>query len=134
MRHADLSKALVMAGAGVRLRARREVLKQIAPQYRIADAERKHDLLEAFVQFTGCHRKYAMWLLNHMTEEGEPPVQKARLRLYGAEVQEALVQVWEQANRICAKRLIPFLPTFVDALERHGQLHLDEACLSNCSR
>ena len=69
-----------------------------------------------------------MWLLNHTTQEGEPPVQKTRPRHYGAEVQEALVQVWKKANRICAKRLIPFLPTFVEALERHGQLHLDEAC------
>jgi len=69
-----------------------------------------------------------MWLLNHTTQEGEPPVQKTPPRHYGAEVQEALVQVWKKANRICAKRLIPFLPTFVEALERHGQLHLDEAC------
>jgi site-specific recombinase XerD len=43
-------------------------------------------------------------------------------------VQEALVQVWNKANRICAKRLIPFLPTFVEAMELHGQLHLSEEC------
>ena len=66
--------------------------------------------------------------VNQTTEEGKPPVQKARLRQYGPEVQESLVQVWEQANRICSKRLIPFLSTFVEALERHGQLHLEEAC------
>jgi len=28
------------------------------------------------------------------------------------------------ANRICAKRLVPFLPTLVESLEHHGHLHL----------
>ena len=46
------------------------------------------------------------------------------------EVQHALFLVWHAANRICAKRLIPFLPTFVEALERHEHLHLTEECCS----
>jgi hypothetical protein len=37
-------------------------------------------------------------------------------------VQAALIQVWEAANRICAKRLVPFLPEMVAALERCGHL------------
>jgi hypothetical protein len=32
------------------------------------------------------------------------------------------------AVQICAKRLIPFPPTLVEALERHGHLHLTEVC------
>jgi hypothetical protein len=42
------------------------------------------------------------------------------------EVQQALLLVWNAANRICTKRLIPFLPTLLDALEHHGHLHLTE--------
>lgn len=117
----------MMVGMRLRLQARRQVLQQLAPQYRGASSARKRELLEAFVQITGYHRKYAMWLLNH-TEEGQSPARQVRSRHYGSDVQEALVQVWERANRICAKRLIPFLSTFVEALERHGHLHLDEAC------
>jgi hypothetical protein len=41
-------------------------------------------------------------------------------------VQQALHLAWTAANHICAKRLIPFLPTLVDSLERHGHLHLSE--------
>ena len=41
-----------------------------------------------------------------------------------------LFLVWHAANRICAKRLIPFLPTLVEALERHEHLHLTEECRS----
>ena len=46
------------------------------------------------------------------------------------EVQHALFLVWHAANRICAKRLIPFLPTLVEALERHEHLHMTEECRS----
>jgi hypothetical protein len=59
----------MMAGAGLRLQARRQVLHQLAPQYRHAPSARKQELLDAFVQTTGYHRKYAMWLLNQTTEE-----------------------------------------------------------------
>lgn len=37
----------------------------------------------------------------------------------------ALLQIWRVANCIAAKRLVPCLPEFVDALERHGELQLD---------
>jgi hypothetical protein len=47
---------------------------------------------------------------------------------YGPDVQHALFLVWNAANRICAKRLIPFLPTFIDSLERHEHLQITEEC------
>jgi hypothetical protein len=78
---------------------------------------------------TGYNRKYAMWLLNHAKAEQSTP-QHTRRRHYGPEVQHALFLVWHAANRICAKRLIPFLPTLVEALERHEHLHLTEECRS----
>jgi hypothetical protein len=46
------------------------------------------------------------------------------------DVQHALFLVWNAANRICAKRLIPFLPTLLEALERHEHLHVSEECRS----
>ena len=49
-----------------------------------------------------------------------------RSREYGREIRSALTLLWEAANRICSKRLVPFLPILIDALERHGQLSLDD--------
>src|SRR5437016_3092249 len=43
-------------------------------------------------------------------------------------LQHMLFLVWHAANRICTKRLIPFLPTLLEALERHEHLHLTEEC------
>ena len=117
----------MMVGVGVRLQARRELLQQMLPQYRAASSAQKREFVNALTQITGYHRKYAMWLLNH-AQDGPPVPPDPRPRHYGPEVQEALVRIWDHANRICAKRLIPFLPTFLETLERTGHLHLSEIC------
>ena len=104
--------------------ARRALLQQIVPRYHEASPAQKRTLLDAFVAATGYHRTYARWLLNH-AEEVQQTLHRSRPRQYGPEVQHALFLVWHAANRICAKRLIPFLPTLVEALERHEHLHLD---------
>ena len=115
---------------GISLQTRRELLQQVIPQYRKATTvKKKSKLLDAFTATTGYNRKYAMWLLNH-TKEVQPAPQRPRPRHYGPDVQHALFLVWHAANRICAKRLIPFLPTLVEALERHEHLHLTEECRS----
>ena len=113
---------------GLSLQTRHALLQQVIPQYRKATTvKKKSKLLDAFTAMTGYNRKYAMWLLNHAHVE-QPTQQRTRPRYYGPEVQHALFLVWHAANRICAKRLIPFLPTLVEALERHEHLHLTEEC------
>src|SRR5689334_25388783 len=107
--------------------ARRALLQHAVPQYREASPSQKRGLVDSFVAATGYHRTYARWLLNH-ADEVRPTLQRPRTQQYGPEVQHALFLVWHAANRICAKRLIPFLPTLVDALERHEHLHLTEEC------
>ena len=115
---------------GMSLQTRRELLQHMLPQYRGASTvKKKSKLLDAFTAATGYNRKYAMGLLNHAQVEQSTP-QRPRPRRYGPEVQHALFLVWHAANRICAKRLIPFLPTLVEALERHEHLHLTEECRS----
>jgi hypothetical protein len=114
--------------SGLSLQTRRALLQQVVPQYRQAKTvKKKSKLLDAFTTATGYNRKYAMWLLNHAKVEQSIP-HRPRPRHYGHEVQHALFLVWHAANRICAKRLMPFLPTLLEALERHEHLHLTEEC------
>ena len=108
-------------------RAKRELLLQIAPRYREASPTLKTVILDEFVAATGYARKYALRLLKHPVEP-KLTIQRSRAPHYGPEVQEALRLAWTSANQICAKRLIPFLPTLVASLERHGHLHLTEQC------
>ena len=115
----------------VSLQTRRELLQSMIPQYREASSSKKKSkLLDAFTATTGYNRKYAMWLLNHANEV-QPRPQRPRPRRYGLDVQHALFLVWNAANRICAKRLISFLPTLLEVLERHEHLHISDECRSD---
>ncbi len=102
-------------------KSKRELVLQIAPRYREASPVLKTVILDEFVATTGYARKYAIRLMSHpvvpklMIERPRPPH-------YGPEVQQALHLAWLAANHICAKRLIPFLPTLVESLERYGHL------------
>jgi hypothetical protein len=106
--------------------AKRELLAQTAARYQAAGHTQKTTILDEFVAATGYTRKYAIRVLRH-----PPPVAAAisrpRAPRYGPAVQAALRVAWEAANGICGKRLVPFLPELVPALERHGHLQLTDA-------
>jgi len=108
------------------LKSRQELLASIGPRYRQASRKEKQQILDEFVAATGYHRKYAIVLLNQsvVKSPNSRSSRKGRPRVYTTEVAEALVMVWQAANRICAKRLVPFLPALVEALERHEHLVL----------
>jgi hypothetical protein len=104
-------------------RSKQELLQQIAPRYQEATEAQKVAILNEFVAATGYARKYAIRRLNHPGVL-QVEIERSRTPRYGPEVQEALHLAWLAANRICAKRLVPFLPTLVESLERHGHLQL----------
>jgi hypothetical protein len=106
-------------------RSKRELLLQIAPRYREASPALKTVILDEFVAATGYARKYAIRLLSH-PEAPKLAIERPRPPHYGPEVQQALHLAWTAANHICAKRLIPFLPTLVESLEHHGHLEVSE--------
>jgi hypothetical protein len=116
-------------GLTLSAQTRRELLLQMVPRYREASASHKGALLDEIAATTGYARRYAMWLLNH-PQEGQHPPRRRRQPQYGPEVQHALFLAWQAANQICSKRLMPFLPTLVEALERQGHLHLTDTCRS----
>lgn len=109
---------------GWKIQARRALLQQVAPAYQNASPTQKPHILAHFLALTGYGRSYAAWLLNH-AEEIAQTAALPRSR-YGPEVQQILVLVWETLNRICAKRLVPFLPDILDALEQGGYVQLSE--------
>ena len=50
-----------------------------------------------------------------------------RPRRYGHDVSGALRVVWEATDRLCSKRLHPFLPEVLTALKRHGEISMSPA-------
>jgi hypothetical protein len=114
-----------MVRCSMSLQAKRELLARVAPRYREVDHKRKRTILDEFVAATGYARKYAIRLLGSKTIP-IVSLRRPRERRYGKDVQAALVVAWAASNYICAKRLVPFLPELVSALERHDHLTLGE--------
>lgn len=80
--------------------------------------------MDELVSTLGCHRKHAIRLLKkkevHQTEGLRPG-----RRVYDQAVVEALVVLWEAADRICGKRLVRILGQLVTSMERHGHINLE---------
>ena len=85
---------------------RDELVLAVGRRYAGADRRERGQVLDEFTTLTGFHRKHA-----------------ARL-LHGGQSGEALIVLWEAADRICGKRLRPMVPMLVEAIERHGHLQL----------
>lgn len=109
-------------GGDVTRRAILEYARAVSPRYLVANKREKGVILDEFCKTTGHHRKSAVRLLRH------PPQTIGRTmgrpRKYGLPVLEALRIVWEASDRVCGKRLAPFIGELLVALERHGELRL----------
>ena len=101
--------------------AKQELLATIRDRYRASSKREKSRILDEFIAVTGHHRKHGIRLLGQSGDDGEqqPAVKKGR-RIYDEAVRQALIVVWEAADRICGKRLKAALPHLVESMERHG--------------
>ena len=103
---------------------RAELVAAITARYRSSNRHERTRILDEFVAVTGYHRKHAIRLLRAGAAQS-PSERRVRCR-YGPDVKEALIALWEAADRICSKRLKPLIPVLLPALERHGRLQLSD--------
>jgi Integrase core domain len=101
-----------------------ELLEVLRQRYQSAAKIDKTKILDEFVAVADYHRKHAIRLLTGSGTACNVVPGVAR-RTYDEAVRQALVVLWEAADRICGKRLKAILPSLVAALERHGHLTLD---------
>ena len=104
----------------------KEYLDTIRPRYIRASRRDKSRILDEAQKVTGLHRKA---LIRSLRDQPAPvsPGRVGRPRRYGLAAATALRALWEASDRVCAKRLQPFIPELVGALERHGELVLAPA-------
>ena len=97
----------------------REYTEAVRGRYLRALKNEKGRILDEFTKVTGCHRKAAIRLFRR---GNQPRTNKkpGRHRQYDATVARALRLAWEATDRLCSKRLHPFLPELVTILRRHG--------------
>jgi hypothetical protein len=99
----------------IKLTTRRELTSAISQRYRSADRRSKKLILDEFTKVTGYHRKHVIRILT--TRPAPPRERLAAPRIYREAVKESLIVLWEEADRICGKRLKALLPQLVEAME-----------------
>ena len=102
-----------------------EYAQALPSRYFGASKEEKGKMLDEFTQVTGLHRKAAIRLLNR-SDSPRGDKRRGRPATY-RDVQPPLRAIWEASDRLCSKRLQPFLPEMVKVLRQHGEQQLDAA-------
>ena len=98
----------------------REYTEAVRGRYLRVSKKEKGKILDEFTKVTGYHRKAAIRLFRR----GNQPrgnKKRGRPRQYGTAVAGALRVAWEATDRLCSKRLQPFLPELITVLRRHGE-------------
>ena len=114
--------------------AKQELLVTLRDRYRISSKNEKTRILNEFIAITGHHRKHGIRLLGQLDEGGEVPRQGRGERIYDAAVREAVIVIWEAADRICGKRLKAAMPRLVESMERMAISISTRRCGTGCWR
>ena len=110
------------------LKSKRELLEVVRPRYLKANKLEKQKMLDEFTVATGYHRKHAIRVLKNQVQvqnhlKGKTKTYKT---IYRGEVVQALEQIWEICGQICSKRLHPYLPEAIKALERCQEIKISK--------
>jgi hypothetical protein len=114
--------------AKMSIQTRKEILLHVKKRYQEASSNKKRKILDEFIETTNYRRKYAIHLLNCDSNKIAANKQEKRVnkRKYDEAIRQALLTLWHAANQICSKRLVPFIPDLLLALERFGHLSLPD--------
>jgi len=102
----------------------KEYAAAIRNRYRKGDRAEKGKILDEFVKVTGYHRKAAIRLLVDKPKTVRDG--RGRPAQYGTVI-EPLIAIWEASDRLCSKRLKPFMPEMIKVLKRNKELEVDAA-------
>jgi hypothetical protein len=106
------------------LKSVKEYVAAIRGRYLTANKEEKGRILDEFVKVTGYHRKSAIRLLTAMAKPTADYQHRGRPAQYPCAL-SSLKAIWEASDRLCSKRLAPFLPELIQVLRRNQELRLE---------
>jgi hypothetical protein len=94
---------------GLTVKQRQAVMKELRGQYLHTPPHEKSRILNGFVDLTHLNRSYARSTLRARATQGTGPVHHPRASVTMAAVLPALTEFWHPSDRLCGKRLVPFL-------------------------
>jgi len=103
------------------------IFEEKAQEYWKADKRRKGEILDAVCEISGLTRKGAIKRFRRMQTRHSRTTRAGRKTYYTKDVDVALYEIWEAANRPCGVLLHPLIPEYVAILIRDGMWkHGDE--------
>ena len=100
----------------------KEYAAAVRDRYYRSNKLEKKKILDEFVEVTGYHRKAVIrLLLKEPKPKGKPLGRPGRYN----QVVEPLRVIWEASDRLCSKRLKPFLPEMIQVLRQKGELKIN---------
>jgi len=103
-----------------------ELISATKARYLKASKKEKTKILEKFCQNTGYNRKYAICIFkagydyHRIAKEGR----KKRKQIYGNDVLEIIIKIWELLEYPCGARLKPSLIPMLYAMERSKEIRI----------
>jgi len=112
---------------GLTVRQRQAVMEELRKQYHHAPPNEKSKILDGFVD-----QDASQPFIRTQDPAGEGAqvtdrVHRPRASMYTVVVLPALTEFWRLSDRLCGKRLVPFLRRIIPFLETRGQLDLAPA-------
>ena len=104
-------------------KSKSELVETNRERYLKAKRDEKQKMLDFLVESTGYNRKYLIRKLRH-PRRSKGLKRAGRRKKYTGEVVVVLEQLWEWSERICSKRLKPYLPELIEKVETFGHLKL----------
>lgn len=102
--------------------SKEELLREVKKRYLQADYKSKIKILGEFCHNTGYHRKHAIRILAVGYAHKSPEQRKKRVFVYGPDLFQLIIKIWELLEYPCGKRLQPALLTTAEALERSKEI------------
>jgi len=107
-------------------KTKKEYTKITSERYRKAGKRgEKTKILDEFCATLQCHRKAGIRKLRGIFRD--QPDRRSRERLYSAEADALLIEIWEAFGCLCGERLHPFLAEGFSVLERCGRVQAGES-------
>ena len=109
------------------LTSRQSVVKELSKKYRRATKKEKSKIIDNLISLTNYNRCYARYVLrNYQYVRCRSKSKRQNIKKYDEKFLKDLKKIWYIYDNICGKRLAPFMPEAVDALERHGEIEIND--------
>ena len=106
-------------------KTKNELISALRKRYINSSRNQKTKIINEVIEMTYYHRKHVIRLLTEDKKKDKIiPLQKSR-RVYTDAIKEALILIWEAADRICSKRLKAAIPLYIKSMELHNRLDID---------